>query len=37
IPFLEWVQGTYDEAALRESFSSNPWADRLVDQVLRRE
>ncbi|MEY3731312.1 MAG: hypothetical protein RLZZ57_2068 [Pseudomonadota bacterium] len=37
IPFLEWVQGTYDEAALRQSFSSNPWADRLVDQVLRRE
>jgi protein tyrosine phosphatase (PTP) superfamily phosphohydrolase (DUF442 family) len=37
IPFLEWVQGTYDEAALRESFSSNLWADRLVDQVLRRE
>jgi len=37
IPFLEWVQGTYDEVALRESFSSNPWADRLVDQVLRRE
>ena len=37
VPFLEWVQGTYDEAALRESFSSNPWADRLVDQVLRRE
>ena len=37
IPFVEWVQGTYDEAALRQSFSSNPWADRLVDQVLRRE
>jgi GTP-binding protein Era len=31
------VRDTYSEAALRESFSSNAWADRLVDQVLRRE
>jgi protein tyrosine phosphatase (PTP) superfamily phosphohydrolase (DUF442 family) len=37
IPFLDWVRDTYAEATLRESFSSNPWADRLVDQVLRRE
>jgi protein tyrosine phosphatase (PTP) superfamily phosphohydrolase (DUF442 family) len=37
IPFLDWLRDTYSEAALRESFSSNPWADRLVDQVLRRE
>ena len=36
-PFLDWVRDTYSEAALRESFSSNAWADRLVDQVLRRE
>jgi hypothetical protein len=35
--FLDWLRDTYSEAALRESFSSNPWADRLVDQVLRRE
>jgi len=37
IPFLEWVRDIYSEAALREGFSSNAWADRLVDQVLRRE
>ena len=37
MPFLDWVRDIYSEATLRESFSSNPWADRLVDQVLRRE
>jgi hypothetical protein len=37
ISFLDWVRDTYSEAALRESFASNAWADRLVDQVLRRE
>jgi hypothetical protein len=31
------VRDVYEEAALRQNFSSNPWADRLVDQVLRRE
>ena len=36
-PFLDWVRHIYAEATLRENFSSNPWADRLVDQVLRRE
>jgi protein tyrosine/serine phosphatase len=36
-PFLDWLRDTYSEAALREGFSSNPWADRLVDQILRRE
>jgi hypothetical protein len=34
---LDWVRDTYSETALRENFSSNAWADRLVDQVLRRE
>ena len=24
----------YDEAALRQSFTSRPWADRIVDGVL---
>ncbi|MBD0276161.1 MAG: tyrosine-protein phosphatase [Acetobacteraceae bacterium] len=36
-PFLDWVRDDYDEAALRESFRARPWADLLVDRVLRRE
>lgn len=36
-PFLAWVRDTYDEAALRREFTSRPWADRLMDGVLRRE
>jgi protein tyrosine/serine phosphatase len=36
-PFLDWLREDYDEAALRERFQSRPWADRLMDQVLRRE
>lgn len=35
--FLDWVREDYDEDALRASFASRPWADRLVDGVLRRE
>ena len=37
IPFLEWVENHYVEADLRAAFQSQPWADRLVDTVLRRE
>jgi hypothetical protein len=36
-PFLDWLREDYDEAALRAAFTSKPWADRLVDGVLRRE
>jgi protein tyrosine/serine phosphatase len=36
-PFLDWVRDDYDEAALRESFQARPWADLVVDRVLRRE
>jgi protein tyrosine phosphatase (PTP) superfamily phosphohydrolase (DUF442 family) len=36
-PFLDWLREDYDEDALRASFQSTPWADRLVDGVLRRE
>lgn len=36
-PFLDWVREDYDEAALRQAFTSRAWADRLVDGVLRRE
>lgn len=36
-PFLDWLREDYDEATLRAAFTSKPWADRLVDGVLRRE
>jgi protein tyrosine phosphatase (PTP) superfamily phosphohydrolase (DUF442 family) len=36
-PFLHWLREDYDEEALRARFRSRPWADRLVDGVLRRE
>jgi protein tyrosine/serine phosphatase len=36
-PFLDWLRDDYDEAALRHAFQSRPWADRLVDGILRRE
>lgn len=36
-PFLDWVREDYDEEGLRRDFRSRPWADRLVDGVLRRE
>ena len=36
-PFLDWLREDYDEAALRAEFRSRPWADRLVDGILRRE
>ena len=36
-PFVDWVREDYDEAALRRSFRARPWADLLVDRVLRRE
>ncbi|MBI0536658.1 protein tyrosine phosphatase [Roseomonas sp. KE2513] len=37
VPFLDWVRDEYDEVALRTAFRSQPWADRLIDGVLRRE
>lgn len=36
-PFLDWLREDYDEGALRASFQSQPWADRLLDGVLKRE
>lgn len=36
-PFLDWVRDEYDEAALRRTFRPRPWADLLLDRVLRRE
>ena len=37
VAFLDWVRDGYDEDRLRADFTSRPWADRLVDGVLRRE
>ena len=37
IPFLEWVETEYDEAALRQRFSASGMSSFIVDKVLRRE
>jgi protein tyrosine/serine phosphatase len=37
MPFLEWVDKVYDPVELKRTFRSRSWANRLVDQVLRRE
>ena len=39
-PFLDWLREDYDEQKLRADFNAvkrRPWADVLVDRVLRRE
>lgn len=36
-PFLDWARDDYDREGLRAAFRSKPWADRIVDGVLRRE
>ncbi|MBL6751873.1 MAG: protein tyrosine phosphatase [Nevskia sp.] len=35
--FMDWVQNHYDQDAVRASFHSSWWANKLVDAVLRRE
>jgi protein tyrosine/serine phosphatase len=35
--FFEWVDTMYDPVALKRTFRSKGWANRLVDSVLRRE
>ena len=37
IPFLQWVEHEYDEAALRRDFVAGGLASFLVDRVLVRE
>lgn len=37
MPFFEWVDQVYDPVELRESFRAKGWANKLVDNVLRRE
>ena len=36
-PFMDWVRGSYDRDAVRTSFHSSWWANKLVDGILRRE
>jgi protein tyrosine/serine phosphatase len=35
--FMDWVEHHYDREAVRKSFHSNWWANKLVDGILRRE
>lgn len=37
IDFQTWVETIYDPRALRQSFKASPWADWIVDRLLRRE
>ncbi len=37
LPFLEWVRDAYDEAALKQDFTSGRLANLLNDSVLHRE
>ena len=36
-PFMDWVRGSYDRDAVRASFHSSWWANKVVDGILRRE
>ena len=35
--FMDWIEHHYDRQAVRDSFHSSWWANRLVDGILRRE
>ena len=35
--FFDWVDNVYDPEQLQAEFLSSSWADRLTDQLLRRE
>src|SRR5690606_14164228 len=35
--FFDWVDQVYDPVELRKSFKAKGWANKLVDNVLRRE
>ena len=37
IDFQTWVETIYDPRALRRNFKAKPWADWIVDRLLRRE
>jgi hypothetical protein len=35
--FFDWVDTIYDPQALHDEFMARPWAEKLVDGILRRE
>jgi hypothetical protein len=35
--FFDWVDTIYDPKALHDEFMARPWAEKLVDGILRRE
>ena len=37
VPFLRWLEDDFDPDAITKNFKAKGWADRLVDNVLRRE
>ena len=37
MPFFDWLDNVYDPDILQDSFMSRGWANRLVDDILRRE
>ena len=37
VPFLTWIENDFDPATITKNFKAKGWADRLVDNVLRRE
>jgi hypothetical protein len=37
IPFMTWVEQYYDHQAIESQFKIKPWAQWLVDGILRRE
>ena len=37
MPFFTWIDEIYDPAALQADFMAKGWANRLVDDILRRE
>ena len=37
MPFFDWVDKIYESERLQAEFMSRPWAEKLVDGILRRE
>ena len=37
VPFLDWVERTYDPEALERDFRPSFWSDLVVDRIMRRE
>jgi len=37
LSFLEWAENEMDAEAIKTSFTSRSWANRLIDDILNRE